>query len=429
MNRFYELLELKRKFDLVGEAKGNEKQTVISNFKEDKLFVDSLEFVFNPFVVTGLSKKKINKSLSSTPIDSNKINILFMFSYLKENKTGSDAVISYVQSWIAQHPEELHEFLKGVFTKDIQIGVSGKTINKALGFTLIPEYGVQLAKKFEDHAHKLKNNFVVTLKLDGIRATVFKDDTGNVSIFTRKGLPIEGLIELEEVFKRLPNGTVLDGELLHNAKGISSDILFRMTQKIVRKDGDKRGIKFVAFDTLPLREFNKGKSSKTYHERLNFLIHLVKGISSDLLENVPMYYIGNDQSRIFEILDDVIQKGYEGLMVNDTEAHYVTKRSDGLLKVKQMYTVDLRVKGMTEHSKKPNTLGALIVDYKGHEVNVGSGFNDAQRALFWNDKENIIGSIVEVQYFEESSNQSGGISLRFPVFKELRWDKNEVSYN
>jgi DNA ligase-1 len=36
--------------------------------------------------------------------------------------------------------------------------------------------------------------------------------------------------------------------------------------------------------------------------------------------------------------------------------------------------------------------------------------------------------IVEIQYFEESSDKEGNLSLRFPVFKQVRNDKNEESY-
>jgi DNA ligase-1 len=35
---------------------------------------------------------------------------------------------------------------------------------------------------------------------------------------------------------------------------------------------------------------------------------------------------------------------------------------------------------------------------------------------------------VCVQYFEETKNANGGVSLRFPVFKELREEGKEVSY-
>ena len=39
-----------------------------------------------------------------------------------------------------------------------------------------------------------------------------------------------------------------------------------------------------------------------------------------------------------------------------------------------------------------------------------------------------MGKIIKVKYFEETQNQQGTLSLRFPVFLELRNDKDEVSY-
>ena len=36
------------------------------------------------------------------------------------------------------------------------------------------------------------------------------------------------------------------------------------------------------------------------------------------------------------------------------------------------------------------TLGALVLRYKDNTVNVGSGFDDATRAKFWKDKNNLL---------------------------------------
>ena len=95
-----------------------------------------------------------------------------------------------------------------------------------------------------------------------------------------------------------------------------------------------------------------------------------------------------------------------------------------------METVDLRIIGFEEgSSKNAGKLGALIVDYKGNEVGVGSGFTDFDREFIWNNQDQYLGKICEVQYFEESKNKDGGVSLRFPVFKHLRTDKTEPSYN
>ena len=95
-----------------------------------------------------------------------------------------------------------------------------------------------------------------------------------------------------------------------------------------------------------------------------------------------------------------------------------------------MKTCDLRVIGFKE-GKRDNIgkLGSLIVDYKGYEVGVGSGLSAYYREEIWNNKDEYIGRIIEVRYFEESNNEKGGKSLRFPSFRCFRDDKDEESYN
>lgn len=34
----------------------------------------------------------------------------------------------------------------------------------------------------------------------------------------------------------------------------------------------------------------------------------------------------------------------------------------------------------------------------------------------------------DIKYFEETKNQAGRTSLRFPVFKDIRFDKTEPNY-
>ena len=117
-------------------------------------------------------------------------------------------------------------------------------------------------------------------------------------------------------------------------------------------------------------------------------------------------------------------------MINEAESLYQFKRTDKLLKVKLMFSCDLKVIGYEEGSgRNEGVLGALVVDYKNYKLKVGSGYTDSLRAKIWYNKENAIGKIIEVQYFEETGNQAGGKSLRFPVFLRFRSDKTEPSYN
>ena len=42
-----------------------------------------------------------------------------------------------------------------------------------------------------------------------------------------------------------------------------------------------------------------------------------------------------------------------------------------------------------------------------------------EREMYFKSPQDIIGKTVTIQYFEESKNQNGGFSLRFPVLKHV----------
>ena len=199
--------------------------------------------------------------------------------------------------------------------------------------------------------------------------------------------------------------------------------------KISRKDGSKHGLKMLVFDFLPLEDFKAQHSIIPYSERrarLNSLFTLNPNLTYFNL--LPILYTGTDTNKIMEFLNKNIAAGEEGIMLNDINAPYQFKRSNALLKVKKMNDLDLEVIGFEEGTNRhAGRLGALIVDYKGNKVKVGSGFSDELRDEIWQHKDEYLGTIVEVSYFEETSNQDGGISLRFPVFKDFRPDKIKPS--
>ena len=116
-------------------------------------------------------------------------------------------------------------------------------------------------------------------------------------------------------------------------------------------------------------------------------------------------------------------------MVN-LDVPYRKKRHAGILKVKRFYTMDLPIIRCNEGTGRlTGTLGALVLDYKGGEVRVGTGFTDDQRREFWLMRDELPGVLCEVKYKEKSRDKrTGAESLQFPVFVSLRPDKREVSY-
>lgn len=107
---------------------------------------------------------------------------------------------------------------------------------------------------------------------------------------------------------------------------------------------------------------------------------------------------------------------------------YKGKRSKDLLKYKSFFdneyeVVDVEMgpfRFVQDGKETEETmLSCVTIKHKGYDVRVGSGFTIDQRQDFYQHPKKILGKTITVQYFEETQNQDGGISLRFPTFKIL----------
>lgn len=148
---------------LVSTSGRNDKELILKKNKDNKLFKEILNFVYNPYILTGLSDKKINKRVA---LINDKVfnNIEEVMEYLKTNNSGRDSDISNIQHFINSRDKDEQVFLKQVFTKNLKVGITSSTINKVFG-KFIPEFDVMLAKKYDEHKEKVKGNFVVTKKI------------------------------------------------------------------------------------------------------------------------------------------------------------------------------------------------------------------------------------------------------------------------
>lgn len=404
------------------------KQEVLLKYKDDATIHRYLKIAFDPYTVYGISSKKLNKSVGGndiTGVDS----IFELFNFLTRYNTGTDKAVSLCQDFLsnveASDPEAAI-LLEKLICKDLSLGVEAKSINAAMP-GLIPTFNVQLAQKYFEKPEKIEGKyFAITTKIDGGRIIAIKDN-GQVSFFTRAGQRYEGLVDLErEMLDTFPDGTVLDGEItLLNNKGIPSKEAYKQAMKITRADGEKHGLKMLCFDAMHIDEWKTQTCTHDYIERRLLLQGLASCHPHTYFEVLPELYRGTDTSMIITLLDEAIANQEEGIMINDCNATYEFGRTWGLQKVKKMNTLDLEILGFEEGSGRlAGTLGAILVRYKNNNiVRVGSGFSDDLRTQIWEHQLHYHGKIVEIQYFEETTNADGGLSLRFPVFKDFRPDK------
>ena len=416
-----DLMEVKELFDKIANTSGkNDKIKIIKQNKDNELFVECLKFLLDSDIVTGLSKKKIGKKVKLDKETTSDIRCIF--DYLKQHNTGTDEDITTVQSFTYCMNEDLKEFCNGLFTKSLKVGVDVKGVNKAIP-NLIPSFDIMLGSKGE--LDKLpKGMKFVTEKYDGVRCfTQIRD--GKIIMKSRQNKMFEGLVEIVSAIADLGLDNVcLDGELL--AIDSPYETVYKDTMKIVStKDEEKYGVKYMLFDIIPLSEFDNKEGKMKYSDRRAWLDTIKE---SKFINVAPILYKGTDIDEVLKVLDECRSNGAEGCMTN-TDKPYEFKRSKTLQKLKVMSTCDLRVIGFEEgDGKLKGTLGKIICNYKGFDLGVGSGFSEAMRDEIWNNQDKYLGKISEIQYFEQTNNDEGGLSLRFPVFKQWRFDKEEESY-
>lgn len=399
------------------------KKEVMEKYKSSKILQKLIHYTYNPYKRYGITKKTFaNYQKNGVPNQSD--SLYSLLDELAASNINDELRYKFV-NFISMFDEEYQEVMKGVAMKDLNLGVSATTFNKVWP-GIVPTFSLQLAARFQNNSLNEDEYIYVTEKFDGIRCVcMIQDET--IKFFTRQGKEITGLNDIKNDIKLSGMfDVVIDGELLFNGDYIDSGDQYRKTTKIVNsKLDDKKQITFNAFDIIPIDEFKKGESVSKYEHRRQVLSLMYE---TENIKVAPILYEGTDHSKIMEVHRELIKNKREGCMVNRNHV-YQCKRTKSLLKVKAMNDVDLEIVGYEEgRGENEGRLGAFIVDYKGHKVNVGSGYSKMQRIEFWKNREMFIGQIIKVQYFEETQNQQGSLSLRFPVFLELRPDKDEPSY-
>lgn len=421
--------------EMVVSASRKHKQDVLTKYKDDDVIKQYLKIAYDPYTVFGISTKKLSKM--ARPIDwFHAATVFELFDYLTTHNTGTLEDIAACQEMLfcaAELDRTLECLLSDLICKDLSIGCDAKTINSVIP-GLIPTFNVQLAEKYFDKPERVEGKrFALTTKIDGGRIIALKEN-GSVSFYTRAGQRYEGLVDLEkEMSELLPDGICLDGEItLLNSKGIPSKEAYKQAMKITRKDGEKHGVKMLVFDFMSAEQFRNQYCPSDWSARRT-TVEAIFGCAKQPLkyfELLSVLYCGTDTSMITKFLDEAIADDQEGVMINICDAKYEFKRTTNLLKVKKMQTMDLQIVDFEEGSGKyANTLGAILVRYKnGNVVKVGSGFTDWLRSEIWNNRSKYLDVICEIQYFEETTNQDGGESLRFPIFKDFRYDKVEADF-
>lgn len=437
-----------------------QKQSILKRYESLEGLKEVLKFIFDPYFVTGLGDKKLNR-VDMLDID---VTVEEMMDYLKKNNTGTDYDAMLANAFIYRQPTDNAEWLaRALVTKDLQIGVSITTLNKVYGDGFIPKIGIMRGMLCPEKASGI---YIATEKIDGNRRLIMNKPTG-VEIYTRSGHRDYGLVEIAEQAKQLPVGYVFDCECIAIGDFADSIELRQASASILNsRTKIKRNVMACVFDALPQADYDAGRSRMGALGRKAMIAGLFNdGASIDLLEK---YFIKYDESngyktnfansvnalcRLFrgspacrnimalpilgivhnkqegiELAKPIWETGGEGVMMVEYRSAYEVNPNPRptLLKIKATKEYTCRCVDVVEGDNKyTGTLGAIVVRYRrpsdpvDYLVKVGSGFADYQRDLYWRNPQRIIGKMVELESFGESRNADGGYSLNCPIFKRI----------
>ncbi len=415
-------LEMLKQFQLEMQSttSTNEKKSILGLYHDASIIHLALHYTYSPHKQFGVTSNQCKKRADLVmPIHHDLFDILEMLS--SRTVTGHDA-IRLVNGFIVKNID-YKDLIFCILDKDLKLRANTSTINKVIP-NCIPTFDVALAEKYKPNYCDFENeDWYASRKLDGVRCLAINID-GDIKFYSRQGKEFETLDNIRKdligtTFSLMEPNTVYDGEVCMVDEDGNEDFQGIM-KEIRRKDHTIKSPRFVVFDQLKLEEFNSKTSKRKLSERTacNF-----NGKYVQTLKQVKI----SDNEELLEIVNASEESGYEGVMLRK-DCEYQGKRNRNLLKVKKMQDAEYIVIGATNgdiriveegKEKTINCLSNITIKHKGTDVGVGSGFSLEQRKEFGNDHNKILGKTITVQYFEESKNQNGEFSLRFPVIKHI----------
>lgn len=309
-------------------------------------------------------------------------------------------------------------------------------------------YPFYLAYPLESEVHVLGNpqEWQAEWKWDGIRGQIIKRN-GQIFVWSRgEELITDKFPEYQALKKLLPDGTVLDGEILpfkDNKPLIFNILQTRIGRKnITKKILQESPIIFYAYDLLEY----EGKDIRQFplSQRREWLISIINNIQNEVLRLSPVVDFASWEE-LANLREKARENGSEGLMLKAKNSIYQAGRRRGdwwKWKVNPLSVDCVLVAAQKGHGRRAN----LYTDYT-FAVRDGEKFITLTKAYSGlTDKEfeevnvfiqqNIIDKFGPVRtvkpelVFEigfegiaPSNRHKSGIALRFP--RILRWRKDK----
>lgn len=247
-------------------------------------------------------------------------------------------------------------------------------------------------------------------KLDGERAIQL--DVASPTLLSSEENPFWSVPHINEELARLQPPFKLDGELY--CHGMSFDEIHSIVSRTVNLHPDFAKIEYHVFDIADTPSLPNGKRTML----------LKTWFAENVPETSPLKLVrtrvADNFNEVFEHYHEYLEQNYEGVIVRHPLGLYMERRSTQVMKFKPKKSDHYVVTGWREElsqtGEPKNSLGALeCVGTADVKFFVGTGFTAEQRSKLWQNRNELLGKTVHVQYQSTTKNQVP----RFPVFVEV----------
>jgi len=427
--------DLKRIQEFVDRLKStnstNDKIDIIKEYNDDYMIKQVLKYTYSPFKQFHLTSATVKKN-KKLELREGYHDLFYLLDALsKRTITGHDA-IQYTKGYISGMEDWQKDLVFCILDKNLKTRTGADLINKAIT-GCVPTFKVALANSYDKQKSKVDFNeqtWFASQKLDGVRCLAIVDENGKCNFYSRQGKTFDTLEVLKNEIESLNLfNVVFDGEIcIVDDNGVED--FQGIMKEIKRKDHTIKNPKYKVFDYLTLEEFDNQVSKRTLSDRLTTFnmiysefVSFYCPYSIDKLEQWKV----KSEEHFQELAELATKNNWEGLILRK-DCEYKGKRSNDLLKVKKFFDEEYIVKSIESAVHRvivdgleveEEMLSNVVIEHKGCDVGVGSGFDQAERRMYFKNPERIIDKTITVQYFEETLNQDGCHSLRFPVVKHI----------
>jgi DNA ligase-1 len=414
-----------------------EKQAIFDANKGNALLKEYVRVTLDPGI--NYYQKKIPKAIREGWEEFSAGTILELYEKLANRRVTGDLAKEYLQAVYSDADAEARELISYMIDRKIGKTSVGETMAlktwPGLFFTVPYQRCSLLDKKARERFGKLKRFYVQT-KADGSFAYIVKRKDHTVDVITRQGSKYPQWFA-EMLTNGMEPGTVVVGELLVGEafEGPEDVMLDRKTANGILnsclKDGDGLGthrtVHVQAWDMLTQDEFEAGKSSRNYEDRLKTM-QSCPYFSMTLRIQIIYTAVVSSLEEAFAIYQEHLQRGLEGVIISDPDDLWKDGTSKGKVKLKIKFEVEMRVKRLYEgEGKAAGMLGGVELESEdgGIENDCGSGFDDKQRKLFWDQPHMLLNMVVMVEANDITTTRDGKKkpALSLPIFCEVRYDK------